>query len=112
MKLKVLDLNENPLDPRHGLDVVALSAERGSFLTLLQPKYTVVVPEPDIVRVPLAYGLARHDLAWASFVNTWIELKRRDGTIDALYRHWILGSDAIVRQPRWSVIRDVLHWVD
>ena len=22
---------------------------------------------------------------WAQFINTWIELKRRDGTIDALY---------------------------
>lgn len=112
LQLKVLELDENPLDARHGLDVVALSAERGSILTLLQPEFTVVVPEPDIVKVPLAYGLARHDQAWASFINTWIELKRRDGTIEALYRHWILGSDAVDRQPRWSVIRNVLHWVD
>ena len=48
----------------------------------------------------------------AQFVNTWIELKRRDGTIDALYRHWILGQQAGHRQPRWSIIRDLLHWVE
>jgi Na+/H+-dicarboxylate symporter/ABC-type amino acid transport substrate-binding protein len=112
LTLQVLDLRENPLDARHGLDAVVLPAERGSILTLVEPKFTVVVPEPDIIRVPIAYGLARHDQAWASFVNTWIELKRRDGTLDALYRHWILGADAIPRPPRWSVLRDVLHWVE
>ena len=49
---------------------------------------------------------------WAQFINTWIELKRRDGTIDALHGHWILGKHAVKREPRWSVIRNVLHWVD
>ena len=94
------------------LDAVVLPAERGSVLTLLYPKYTVVVPEPGIVKIPLAYPVARRDQDWASFLNTWIELKRRDGTIDALYGHWILGKQAAKRQPRWSVIRNVLHWVD
>ncbi len=94
------------------LDAVVLPAERGSVLTLLYPKFTVVVPEPGIVKIPLAYPLARRDQDWAHFMNTWIELKRRDGTIDALYGHWILGKQAVKRQPRWSIIRNVLHWVD
>jgi Na+/H+-dicarboxylate symporter/ABC-type amino acid transport substrate-binding protein len=93
-------------------DAVVLPAERGSVLTLLYPKYTVVVPEPGIVKIPLAYPVARRDQEWAQFVNTWIELKRRDGTINALYRHWILGDHAVDRQPRWSVIRNVVHWVE
>jgi hypothetical protein len=46
------------------------------------------------------------------FINTWIELKRRDGSIDALYRHWILGKQDGKRQPRWSIMRNVLTWVD
>jgi Na+/H+-dicarboxylate symporter/ABC-type amino acid transport substrate-binding protein len=93
-------------------DAVALPAERGSVLTLLYPKYTVVVPEPGVVKIPLAYPLAGGDPNWAYFLNTWIELKRRDGTIDALYGHWILGKQAGKRQPRWSIMRNVLHWVD
>ena len=40
------------------------------------------------------------------------ELKRRDNTIDGLYDYWILGRDAENQEPRWSIIRDVLHWVD
>jgi ABC-type amino acid transport substrate-binding protein len=93
-------------------DAVAMPAESGSVLTLLYPKYTVVVPEPEIVKIPLAYPLARRDQDWGHFINTWIELKRRDGTIDALYGHWILGKHADKREPRWSVIRNLLHWVD
>jgi Na+/H+-dicarboxylate symporter len=97
---------------RETFDVVVMPAESGSVMTLLYPKYTVVVPEPDIVKIPLAYAIARRDQNWGQFINTWIELKRRDGTIDALYGHWILGKQAGKRQPRWSIMRNVLHWVE
>jgi ABC-type amino acid transport substrate-binding protein len=93
-------------------DAIAMPAERGSAWTLLYPEFSVVVPEPGIVKVPLAYPIARHDAAFATFINTWIELKRKDGTIDRLYSYWVLGRDAAPRQPRWSIVRDVLHWVD
>jgi Na+/H+-dicarboxylate symporter/ABC-type amino acid transport substrate-binding protein len=94
------------------LDAVVLPAERGSVFTLLYPKYTVVVPEPGVIKIPLAYPVARTHESFVSFLNTWIELKRRDGTIDALYNHWILGKQASRREPRWSVMRNVLGWVD
>jgi Na+/H+-dicarboxylate symporter/ABC-type amino acid transport substrate-binding protein len=93
-------------------DAFALPAERGSAWTLIHPRYTVVVPEPSAIKVPLAYPIARRDLAFASFVNTWIDLKRKDGTIDALYRYWILGQEATARRRRWSILHDVLHWTE
>jgi ABC-type amino acid transport substrate-binding protein len=94
------------------LDAVALPAERGSAWSLIHPQYSVVVPGPDPIRVPLAYPIGKWDEPFASFINTWIALKRKDGTLDAVYKHWILGQDATPRQPRWSIVRDVLHWVD
>jgi ABC-type amino acid transport substrate-binding protein len=62
--------------------------------------------------VPLAYPLPLGEPEWKNVVDHWIELKESDGTIDQLYDHWILGRDAEKRGPRWSVIRDVLGWVD
>lgn len=97
---------------RPDVDAIALPAERGSAWTLIHPEYAVVVPEPGVVKLPLAYPLARHDQALASFINTWIDLKRRDGTIEALYQYWILGQHAAPPRPRWSIARDVLHWVE
>jgi proton glutamate symport protein len=99
-------------DPHLDVDAIAMTAERGSAWTLLYPRFSVVVPEPGHVKVPLAYPIGRHDQAFASFINTWIELKRKDGTIDTLYEHWVLGRDAAPPRPRWSIIRNVLHWVD
>jgi ABC-type amino acid transport substrate-binding protein len=114
LKLEVVDSIKRIEDGlKEGtLEAVALPAERGSVLTLLYPKYTVVVPEPGVIKIPLAYPVARRDQEWVQFLNTWIELKRRDGTIDALYGHWILGKQAGKRQPRWSIMRNLLHWVD
>ena len=60
--------------------------------------------------MPLAYPVARHDVEFARFLGLWIDLKRKDGTIRAFYDHWILGKDAKSRRPRWSILRDVLHW--
>lgn len=93
------------------VDGIALPAERGSAWTLIYPAYSVVIPEPGVTKVPLAYPIARQDRRFGEFVNTWIELKRKDGTLDALYQYWILGQERGGRRPRWSVIRDVLHWV-
>jgi Na+/H+-dicarboxylate symporter len=97
---------------RIAVDAFALPAESGSAWTLKYPAYTVVVPGPDPIRVPLAYPIGRRDEPLARVVNTWIALKRKDGTLDATYRHWILGQDAEPDLPRWSIIRDVLHWVE
>jgi ABC-type amino acid transport substrate-binding protein len=114
LKLGTLDsANEIEDGMKQGsFDALAMSAESGSVLTLLYPNFTVVVPEPEMVKIPLAYPLAGRDQDWARLVDTWIELKRRDGTIDALYRHWILGKQTSKPKPRWSIMRNVLHWVD
>ena len=94
------------------VDGVVLPAERGSYYTLLYPAFSVAVPHPLAIRFPLAYPVGRRDLEFARFLGIWIDLQRKNGTIQSLYDHWILGRDAQPKQPRWSVIRDVLHWVN
>jgi ABC-type amino acid transport substrate-binding protein len=97
----------------HGpsVDALAYTAERGSFRSLLYPAFSVAVPRPVVLKLPLAYPVARHDLEAARFLSNWIDLKQKDGTIQALYNHWVLGRDARSPRPRWSVLRNVLHWV-
>ncbi|BCS35138.1 ABC transporter substrate-binding protein [Luteitalea sp. TBR-22] len=93
-------------------EAMVLSAERGAFLTLLYPGYSVVVPTPGLIRVPVAYGLPQGDAAWKSFVDAWLELHSRDGSLTQLIDHWIFGRSFAPHQPRWSIVRNVLHWVD
>ena len=92
------------------VDALAFTAERGSFQTLLYPSFAVAVPQPIVIKIPLAYPVARRDLETARFLSNWIELKKKDGTVQELYDHWVLGLDAQPPTKRWSVLRDVLHW--
>lgn len=93
------------------LDALLYSAEAGSAWSLLYPEYSVAIPHPAIVKAPLAYAMARNDPEMLLFINSWIDLKKKDKTTDSLYDYWILGKDAKKKQQRWSVIRNVLHWV-
>ena len=93
------------------LDALLWGAENGAAWTLLYPKFQVVVPVPDVVKVPLAYPVAGGDKEFADFLSQWIMLKQAGLEYSRLYSHWILGQDAVPKQPRWSIIRDVLKWV-
>ena len=45
-----------------------------------------------------------------AFVDAWLELRRGQGAIDALFQHWILGRADENVEPRWSILHNVLHW--
>lgn len=94
-----------------GADALLLTVEEGSAYAYRYPRYTVVQPSSR-AGVPASYAVPKGDLEMMQFMNNWIELKRLDGTIERLYEYWMEGGAAQPRQPRWSVIRDVLGWVD
>jgi ABC-type amino acid transport substrate-binding protein len=96
-----------------GLDAMLYSAEVGSAWTLLYPEFSVAVPTDMNVTVPTAWLLPVDSGHLLNFVNSWIEVHRDLGLIERSRRYWIMGKGDESRQtPRWSVIRDVLHWVE
>ena len=99
--------------PGEGLDALFTGAESGSAWTLLYPSYQVVTPFADDISIPLVYPFSGgDDAAMDEFIDHWVLLKKHDGIIDSGYDYWILGKGTETRGPRWSVIRDVLGWVD
>jgi len=94
------------------LDALLISAESGSAYTLIYPEFEVVVPDGLQVSLPLFYVIGARDAEMRDFLEHWVTLRRADGTIAEYYDHWILGKLANSAKPRWSVIRDVLHWVE
>ena len=99
-------------DKQDNYDAILSTAQRGAAWSLIYPDFTVALPRPELIKVPLAYPVSYQNPDFARFINTWVKLKKMDGTIDSLYDYWVLGKSAVSPKPRWSIIRDVLHWVD
>ncbi len=94
------------------LVALVMPAEAASAWTFVYPEFSVVVPEKNRIRIPLVFGLPESDPEFLTFVNHWIDSSRSLGIMDRAYEYWILGQSAETRQPRWSIIRDVLGWLD
>jgi len=95
-----------------GADALLLSAEEGAAYSYRYPRYTVSRVDRGTIRLPAGYPVPKGDIEMLEFVSNWVDLKKKDGTIDALYEYWMLGGASKARTPRWSVVRDVLGWVD
>ena len=95
-----------------GIDAVVETAEAGTAWTLLYPGYSVVIPKPHIPKTPVGYAVARRNRELVEYLNAWVLAKQGDGSIRRIYNHWVLGQGALKTEPRWSVIRNVLKWVD
>ena len=87
------------------------AAEEGAAWTILYPRFTVVVPRP-VVQVPIVYLVARENPSLLRAMNVWLRIEEQTGGIDELYDYWIQGETRSVQPPRWSIIRNVLRWVD
>jgi Na+/H+-dicarboxylate symporter/ABC-type amino acid transport substrate-binding protein len=93
-------------------DALLLSAEEGAAYAYRYPRYAVVRSSNPQVKLPAAYAVPKGDIEMQEFVSNWIGLKRMDGSVDRLYDYWMLGGASEQKQPRWSVIRNVLGWID
>ena len=94
-----------------GADAFLDTAEEGSAWTILFPNFTAVVPRP-VMQAPVVYLVARDRPVLLRAMNAWLLIEKQSGGIDELYDYWIQGKIQGVQPPRWSVIRDVLGWVD
>ncbi len=116
VKVIVLDSYRNFFEQEgagEGVDALFTGAEGGSAWTLLYPEYQVITPMSDKFSIPLVYPFSgREDIPMDEFIDHWVMLKQHDGTIKHAYDYWILGKGSEKKKKRWSVIRDVFHWVD
>ena len=95
------------------LDALVTSAEGGSAWTLLYPRYEFVIPQGRSTGTPLVFLTgSREDFLFKEYLDHWILLRRLDETIDRTFKYWIQGSTTATDERRWSVIRDVLGWIE
>ena len=97
---------------RSDIDALLFGAQTAFAWTLSYPKYSVTVPRGMTMRVPGALMLPADAPRLMNAVNAWLVLNEKHGLVKLAHDHWILGTGLKDKTPRWSVIRDVLHWID
>ncbi len=95
-------------------DALFTTAEEGYAMTLLYPFFDVAIFEPnDSFQIMYAYPVAKNSSdTFLMLLNYWLKMEEDYGKLDKKYDYWILGKDAGEAEPRWSVVRNVLHWVN
>jgi Na+/H+-dicarboxylate symporter/ABC-type amino acid transport substrate-binding protein len=94
-----------------GVDAILDTAEEAAVWTIRYPHFMVVTPTPTL-HVALGYAVGKGNTDLLTYLDTWLLTAKTDGTIDTLYRYWMLGEVKKTQPPRWSIIRNVLHWID
>ena len=75
------------------------------------PPYTAITPKQISTPLLMAYMVNKNSPEFLSYLNYWLRLKQADGFSKKIYSQWILVHPIQDKKPRWSVIRNVLHWV-
>ena len=103
---------------RYGFETQVMEFYPSNYVEYISGRWLVdtgefkVKAKPSFPSVPAAFMVPIGETEWRDVLNSWVLLKRTDGTVQKLYDYWVLGKDAELHEPRWSVIRNVLHWVD
>jgi len=98
-------------DPER-VHALVMAAENGSAWTLVYPSFSVAVPLPERIAVPVGYAMPRGATSLHAYVDAFVNLKVKDGTTQRLFAHWFEGRTSERKRPRWSVARDVLGWFE
>ena len=93
------------------VDAVLHSAEVASAWSMLYPEFSAIIPKGLKFKAPVALILPKGQSDYVDFINTWLKLKKDSGFQQKVYDYWILGKNPKAKQPRWSVMKDVLGWL-
>ncbi len=93
-------------------DALLTTGEKAAGWSLQHPKYSAVIPQPNSINIPAGFPLPHNEESLADYMKIWLNIRQQDGSIQQLYDYWVLGKQTTHKQHRWSIIRDVLHWVE
>lgn len=107
-QLQLYDSPREFLKGQTDLDAFVYTAEAGSAWTIVYPAYSVAVPQPDVVSLPLSIAVSKNNAPFIQYLNTWIDLKKNDLSIEYLTNYWIYGRREMKDSRRWNILDDLI----
>jgi ABC-type amino acid transport substrate-binding protein len=94
------------------IDAALWTLEQARAWAAANPGFSAVVPTDFGAPFLMAYLMPPDSPAFARFINQWLDLQRASGFQQRMREYWLEGKRRPDDRPRWSIIRDVLHWVE
>lgn len=93
------------------IDAMLLQEISGMLYSLGHPGLAVVNTPPGIAYPYLvAYMIPKNSEQLRVFLDYWLDLQKNNGFSDTMYNRWILGRPPSFDLPRWSILRNILHY--
>jgi Na+/H+-dicarboxylate symporter/ABC-type amino acid transport substrate-binding protein len=89
---------------------VLTTLERAYYWSRVNPEFTAVRPQEVKAATLVVYALPYGELDFRNLVNLWIETRQASGESEEAYNYWVRGRALATRNPRWSVLANVLGW--
>jgi ABC-type amino acid transport substrate-binding protein len=90
-----------------------LWAELQSYIwCLTNPNFTTLTYHGQLGKKYFAYPMTLNAQQFVYFANEWLFLKQEQGFAYRQRQYWFLGKEYNPKAKRWSILRDVLHWVE
>lgn len=106
----VTDINDTRPLVEGQIDAILWSRSSATIWCLSNPKFVVIDYGDDLGKSYFSYPVRKHALDFALFLNNWLNLKEQSGFKQDMINYWIHGMPLVERPPRWSILRNVLHF--
>jgi proton glutamate symport protein len=95
---------------RGEVDAILWSETSAVIWCLTHPDFIVIDYGNQIGKSFFGYPIRQHATDFGFFLNNWLTLKEQSGFKKDMEAYWIHGIPPGKREPRWSILRNVLHW--
>lgn len=92
------------------VDAILWSETSAVIWCLSNPNFIVIDYGNQIGKSYFGYPIRQHATDFGFFLNNWLTLKEQSGFKKTMELYWIHGIAPGQREPRWSILHNVLHW--
>lgn len=106
--------NYDEFADKNAPDLLLWDEQEAISWVLRHPHFNVIYPNPSLGIDSFAYPIKPGAERFLNYLNQWIKLKQNEGFAQRQYDLWILRKpekQEEEEEPRWSIIRNMLHWV-
>ncbi len=107
-------LDSAALEPliNHEVDCCIWSRTSGLVWCYSHPEFIAMDYGASLGKTYLGYPIPATSVNLDSFLNNWLKIKEESGFKQEMLNYWIIGQVPEKKTPRWSILRDLLHFID